>query len=136
MYVAKYYVETENKSEQKSERTILKVRLRFKDEVAPKDRDSLKQRIFSVENGQLHRWLMENEGLQFSGWSGILPFYCAAVYSDSEQSSKKRRFNFTRPSDFGLNIKGISEGYTPLEEMLDLDSLNKHLLNGKSNSKY
>jgi hypothetical protein len=102
-------------------RTILEAKLRFKEEVAPINRDDVKNRMYGRD--LLSNYLNEVEEIRPDNFPG----------STYDRNLDKRRTVIIKRDrwDMGIDIKVSSFKSLKREELLNLDALNNFILTGK-----
>ena len=140
MYTAKYVVKTTRTPEgEKEQRTVLKVKLRFGEEVPKISLANVNRRLKywkpDTQASNVYNFLCESEGLKFSGEQMIAAFtqYSYVFCEEAHGTHDDKRVIHVSPPFWpvlGINIFGIGKGHVPLEEMLDLEALNDFILHG------
>jgi len=129
MYTAKYVVKIEKTSNGVKKKTIdLVAKFRFRDEVAPKDRLMLRNRILNpYPYHKLYEYLIRTEKLEKQ-----------YIWSSNDQTryvyDGNRKVKIEEPCSLpilGFNLKATSNGEFPLEELIDLDALDHFVLTGE-----
>jgi len=126
MYYYKYsYAESSNSENVKNGNyksdTVLEAKFLFGDEVAPCDREKVRQRINTSEEGLV----------------GLNGFLISRAYHSEEDWGERRYIKGREtlkisPCTFslGFRLKSEAKGNYPLEDMIDLDALNDFVLHG------
>lgn len=126
MYKARYDVVTDPEGKKES---ILEVVFNFEKEVAPKDRWKAFQRMnprrgggIPVREGLLREYLREKEKLWFKDYD------CCWIFSNG---GREVGLHYPSRKKLKFRIRAIANRNISLENILDLDALNKFIVTGK-----
>lgn len=104
--------------------TSLTARLGFKEEVAPKDVESVKYRLKWETIGPLKNYLKEKENFSLEDFHSKNPYFKRLT----DNAKFELKANLRKLS---LEIKITSQNDVPRKDMLNLDALNNFILTGK-----
>ena len=120
MYKAIYRVKTQKTEKEEVSYSVLKAEFRFEEDVAPKDRDKIKERCRYRDTGGALSWYLLNKEKLFVTRSSFQPL----LGKNKQVRIKTCRFNL------GFDIIVEARESVPLEKMLNLDALNEYILRG------
>lgn len=132
MYKAKYIVERDAKG---IKIVGLHAVFDFSKEIAPKSHREVTERIQCDEDGQLHRYLVEKEGLRYASIASYIRRIPSLAITPGcwytfDSPEKMVRVN-CKESELKLVIEANAAQNIPLEQILNLDALNKFILTGE-----
>lgn len=107
--------------------TVLEAKLRFKEKVAPADRENILDRFYGKEmmfaEHPLDDYLEKTEKIIYNSLKG--------KYRDGDLTKKRKITVKKRRFKLGLDIKVISNEELKPKEMLDLEALDTFIFTGK-----
>lgn len=132
MYTSTYnYSRIEDENHKVTEKTTLRAKFRFKNDVAPKDRAEIQARLDCNYLEQLHKYMKEIEcfstPLNESSYSCYLVLNKFITVGNNLEVILKRPF-------FGINLDLNAEfkGKIDSKDIIDLQALNNFILTGKN----
>ena len=134
MYKAKYSSRIRLSDNSKQSSNNLKVKFRFRDEVAPKDRKKIDARL---SHSSLTSYFYDQENVQatFVAHSSINKRFYFEMGDSKRDFYLDRTFTGIFLKAFGFNLTITSDKVLPLEEMVDLDAINHFVLTGETKNK-
>jgi hypothetical protein len=135
MYKSTYIVERTKTESKDIPSTQLYVKFRFRGEVAPVNRKKVRDSIsfWPLQNGAglLHKYFTQVEKLIYNRKDSTANNVRFKDSKRSVQVSHPKGYKSVGWFTIGFDISVQASGEVPLEEMLNLDSLNKTILRGE-----